>query len=151
MDSLKAKHNESISASIKIAILVGMLPKEYQDMCFQQATEAADPTDLEYNEMRDKIMNIANQRVSMVTPTPMDIDAVRDQHVEGGGEDWGSFGIMGRTRRAGKNLNLTMVLSQWEREGEREMAAAITVDNSDVGPGNVRASQREGERKRLHF
>ena len=41
--------------------------------------------------MRDKIMISASQRVSMVTPTPMDIDAVRDQHVEDGGEDWGSI------------------------------------------------------------
>ena len=38
--------------------------------------------------MRDKIMNIANQRVSMVTPTPMDIDAV-NQHVEDGVEPAG--------------------------------------------------------------
>ena len=34
-------------------------------------------------------MNIANQRVSMLTPTPMDIDAVREQNLEDGAEDWG--------------------------------------------------------------
>ena len=38
VDGLKMKHNEDISPPIKIAVLVGMLPKEYQDICFQQAT-----------------------------------------------------------------------------------------------------------------
>ena len=37
VDSLKMKHDETISASIEIAILVGMFPKEYQDLCFRQA------------------------------------------------------------------------------------------------------------------
>ena len=32
VDGLKMKHNEDLSAPIKIAVLVGMLPKEYQDM-----------------------------------------------------------------------------------------------------------------------
>ena len=54
VDSLKSKHNESISPSIRIAILVGMLPKAYQDMCFQQATGIADPADMQCNEMRTK-------------------------------------------------------------------------------------------------
>ena len=44
---------------------------------------------MQYKEMRDKIMNIANQRVSMVTPMPTDIDAVREHGGEDGGEDWG--------------------------------------------------------------
>ena len=47
------------------------------------------PVDMNYNEIRDKVMNIANQSVSMVTPAPMDIDAVRESHGEGGGGDWG--------------------------------------------------------------
>ena len=64
-DGLKMKHNEDISAPIKIAVLVSMLPKEYQDICFQQATgmssEAA--TETKYAELRDKIMSMAGQRV----------------------------------------------------------------------------------------
>ena len=89
VDGLKAKHNEYISASMRIAICVGMLPKDYQDMCSQQASGIGKPIGSTYNEMRDKIMNIANQRVSMITPTPMDIDAVRGYGGEDGGEDWG--------------------------------------------------------------
>ena len=85
VDGLKMKHNEEISAPVKIAVLVGMLPKEYQDMCFQQATgistEAA--TQEKYEELRDKVMGMAGQRVSMVTPTPMDIGALHQ-----GEESW---------------------------------------------------------------
>ena len=89
VDSLKMKHDEEIAAPIETAILVGMPPKEYRDMCFQQATGTAKPEEMQYNEMRNKITNIAIQRVSMITPTPMDIDAVRDYGGEDGGEDWG--------------------------------------------------------------
>ena len=77
VDGLKMKHNEELSAPIKIAVLVGMLPKEYQDMCFQQASGLSVVQDTHYYiELRDKIINIAGQRVSMITPTPMDIDAL---------------------------------------------------------------------------
>jgi len=77
VDGLKMKHNEDLSAPIKIAVLVGMLPKEYQDMIFQQASGMSVTQDENYyKELRDKIINIAGQRVSMITPTPMDIDAL---------------------------------------------------------------------------
>ena len=88
MDGLKMKHNEDLSAHIKIAVLVGMLPKKYQDMCFQQATGVSADSEVKYIELRDEIMNIANQRMCMITPTPMDIDAVNQQ----GGDEWGAFG-----------------------------------------------------------
>ena len=57
-------------------MLVGMLSKDYQDMCFQQATGVSADSEVKYHELRDKTMNIANQRMSMITPTSMDIDAV---------------------------------------------------------------------------
>ena len=69
---------DDISSPIKITVLVGMVPQEYQDICFQQATgissEAA--TQEKYDELRDKIMSMAGQRVSMSTPVPMDIGAL---------------------------------------------------------------------------
>ena len=65
MDGLKMKHNEDMPTPIKIAVLVGVLPKEYQDICFQQAagisSEAA--TGIKYVELSDKIMSMAGQRV----------------------------------------------------------------------------------------
>ena len=38
VDGPKMKHDEELSATIKIVVLVGMLPEDYQDMCFQQAS-----------------------------------------------------------------------------------------------------------------
>ena len=94
-DGLRVKHNEDISSPIKIAVLVGMLPKEYQDICFQQATgissEAA--TQEKYDELRDKIMSMAGQRVSMGTPVPMDIGALTHGPCPPSMVDeWGNFG-----------------------------------------------------------
>ena len=79
MDGLKMKHDEELSATIEIAVLVGMLPKDYLDMCFQQAslTRVQEDSEKTYLQLRDKISNIAAQRVSMITPTPMDIDALK--------------------------------------------------------------------------
>ena len=78
VDGLKMKHNEDISPPIKIAVLVGMLPKEYQDIYFQQelGTSSEAATQEQYEELRDKIMSMAGQRVSMSTPVPMDIGAL---------------------------------------------------------------------------
>ncbi len=89
VDGLKMKHNEDMSPSIKITVLVGMLPQEYQDICFQQATGiSSDAAPQEkYEELRDKIMSMAGQRVSMSTPVPMDIGALSQ------GDEWGNFGI----------------------------------------------------------
>ena len=72
------KHDESLSTPIKIAGLVGMFPQDYQDVCFQQAslTGVQEDSEKQYSELRDKILKIASQRVSMITPTPMDIDAL---------------------------------------------------------------------------
>ena len=67
VDSLKMKHDETIAASIKIAIVVGMLPKEYQDLCFRQATDVKMTEESQYAELRNKIMNIATRKHSMVT------------------------------------------------------------------------------------
>ena len=35
VDGMKMKHDEELSATMKIAVLAGMLPKDYQDMCLQ--------------------------------------------------------------------------------------------------------------------
>ena len=72
MDGLKMKHNEDISPPIKIVVFVCMLSKEYQDICFQQATgissEAA--TQEVYKELRDKVMGRAGQKGLNDYPSP---------------------------------------------------------------------------------
>ncbi len=93
VDGLKMKHNEEISAPMKIVVVVGVLPKEYQDMCCQQATGVSADSEVKYIELRDKIMNIANQRMSMTTPTPMDIDAVNQQGGSERNDMWGYGGM----------------------------------------------------------
>ena len=70
VDSLKMKHDDKISAPIKIAIVVGMLPKGYQDMCSHQATGVSADSGVKYIELRDKMVNIASQRISMITQHP---------------------------------------------------------------------------------
>ena len=92
VDGLRMKHNENISPPIKIAVLVGMLPKEYQDICFQQATGVSSEAGAHerYEELSDKVMGMAGQRVSMTTPVPMDIGALSQ------GDEWG--GILESTR-----------------------------------------------------
>ena len=61
VDGLKMKHNEDISSPIKFVVLVGMLSKEYQDICFQQATgissEAATQEKYDYEHGRIKGVN----------------------------------------------------------------------------------------------
>ena len=92
MGGLKMKHDEDSSATVKNVVLVGMLSKEDQDMCFQQASVTWVEQDSETKciELRDKIMNIANQHVYMITPTPMDIDALNRQSEEDWGDIWNS-------------------------------------------------------------
>ena len=57
-------------------------------MFFQQAsaTGVAEDSQIKYTALREKIMNIANQRVSMITPTPMDIDALNHAREA---DEWG--------------------------------------------------------------
>lgn len=61
------------------------------------------------------------------------------------------FGTMGRAHRARKNLNSIMGLSQWEREGEKEMAVTIIAGNLGIGPGSVQATPREEEKEKPRF
>ena len=71
---LKSKFGEELSNGIKMAILVGMLPQEYQDMCMQAAcTMGKEP---KYEALRDHVFNVANQRIQAAHPTPMDVGNV---------------------------------------------------------------------------
>lgn len=58
---------------IKTAILISIIPREYQDMVFQLGTGQVDA---EYKEIRDKVVSVAGNRGQMATPVPMDIGQV---------------------------------------------------------------------------
>ena len=78
---LETTFNERITENIKLAVLIGMLPKDYQDMAMQNVGLMSD---MKYKEVRDYIINVATQRLFMYKPTPMDIDGVWN-------EEWGCW------------------------------------------------------------
>ena len=51
----------------KVAILIGMIPKEYQDLILQNGTLLADG-DLKFTTIRDYVINVASQKLHMVRP-----------------------------------------------------------------------------------
>ena len=55
---------------MRLALLIGMLPKEYQDMILQ--TSVVREEKMKYETLRDHVINVATQ-MQMVKPTPMDI------------------------------------------------------------------------------
>ena len=65
VNAVKNRYNEDLNGNIKLAILIGMLPKEYQDMCLQTSCMT---TKIIYESMRDNVSNIANQRMHMTEP-----------------------------------------------------------------------------------
>ena len=70
-----------------MAILVNMLPREYQDVAMQFSCGKK----LKYEEMRDHILGIAKQKVQMAKPVPMDVGSLENPEGKssGGNEDWG--------------------------------------------------------------
>ena len=71
---LKSRYGEDVSGKIKMAIFVGMLPKELQDLVLQNSAMTSD--DIPYEKIRDQVLSIANQRIAMRHPykdDPMDL------------------------------------------------------------------------------
>jgi hypothetical protein len=81
---LRSEFEEKLSPKMQMAILTSILPADLQDFIFQQATEKD-----EYHTIRDRVMALARNRVSMATPTPMEIGNVGYDWQPGeGGEDY---------------------------------------------------------------
>ena len=64
--SLENRFDEGIKERLKSAILIGMIPKEYQDMVLQTFAVS---TDFQLSGIRDYIINVANNRAQMNKPT----------------------------------------------------------------------------------
>ncbi len=85
-------------------------------MCFQHATGVSAVQDMQYySELRDKIINKARQCVSMITPTPMEIDALNHAR---DADEWGISGIMVLQVSLGRihfhqRINTNMKLILW--------------------------------------
>ena len=71
----KSRYSEEAPASMKLAVLVGMPPRDYQDMILQ-TTCAKDGGEVSYEEMKDHILVVTSQKMTMINPIPMDLDEV---------------------------------------------------------------------------
>ena len=67
---MKSRFAEDSNNDIKLAVLVGILPKGYQDIVLQ-TTSVTDK--VQYENIRDNIVNMANQKVEILQPRPKDI------------------------------------------------------------------------------
>ena len=69
--AFKAKFNEKLSMNMQVAVVIGMAPAEIQDSIFQQWKGEGGEVELEkdWKVVRDKIMALVANRVSMGTPT----------------------------------------------------------------------------------
>ena len=128
-----------------------MFPKEYQDMCFQQAPGVSADSEVKYIELRNEIMSIANQEVFMITPTPMAIDAVNQQ----GGSEWNDMWGYGGMSPPGMGWEDPQYACDIDSVGKgngfgkgrgKGDGSCIFVDNLGIGPGNVQTSARDEEK-----
>ena len=71
--ALKNRYEQDLGDNRKLAIWVGMLPKEYQDMVLQNSTMMSQ---IKYDAARDYVLNVASQKMQMACPVPMDVGAV---------------------------------------------------------------------------
>ena len=70
---LKSRYGEEINGNLRMAIFLGMLPKEYQDLIMQQSVMLKD---VSYEHWRDHIINVVNQKQQMRKPTDMELGNV---------------------------------------------------------------------------
>ena len=82
--NLFSRYGETLGDKLKLAMLVGMIPKEFQDLVLQNgmSVECAD-----YAKQRDFILGIASSRAQMARPVPMELGAVGREGEEEG-EYW---------------------------------------------------------------
>ena len=68
VSQLRGRHQEEIGEKIRISILIGMLPKEYQEMILQNGITMRE--DSKYQGVRDFILNVANQKLQLSRRLP---------------------------------------------------------------------------------
>ena len=88
---LRNTHEENLGENVKIAVLIGMLPKEYQDICFHMGSTPG--SKIGYEDIRTRVVNLANQRIQLATPTPMDLGSMEFPNGHRSGEwnnGWGT-------------------------------------------------------------
>ena len=76
--NLQTRYSQTLGGHLKLAIFVGMLPKEFQGLILQNG-QTLDKAD--YAVSRDYVLGIVNQRAQMARPVPMEVGMV--------GGEWG--------------------------------------------------------------
>ena len=87
MTSLRSRYNQTINDSMKLALLLGMLPRDYQDLVMQSAMIRENS--MLYEEARDHIIKLTTQKLNMAKPVPMDISGMEKG---GDGQPWAGGG-----------------------------------------------------------
>ena len=60
-----------------MAILVSMVPSEFQSLVIQNGTGRL--ADMKYNVQRDDLLNLAEQKIQMKRPSPTGVNNVNDE------------------------------------------------------------------------
>ena len=88
---LEREFDEKLSPNIKLAVFVGMLPKELQDEVYRSAENGK----AEFEKAKDRIRAIAGNRIAQDTPQPMDIGQMAVEENYGAWEEAGIWGEVG--------------------------------------------------------
>ena len=114
--NLKTEHDIDLDPRIKVALLTAMLPADLQDYVFQWSDGKST-----CEEMRDRIISMAINRVSMSKPIPMEVDA-----------GWKIVKGRGRWRRTRKDINEERTINAVPVESAFRPVGAgeITVDSA---------------------
>ena len=83
--ALKSRYGEEVAGNLKHAIFIGMMPKELQDVLWQNASMVREAKST-YESSRDYILNLVNQKLQMMKPVPMDVGGVEGKF--GGDRVW---------------------------------------------------------------
>ena len=86
---LEREFDEKLSPNIKLAVFVGMMPKELQDEVYRSAENGK----AEFEKAKDRIRAIAGNRIAQDTPQPMDIGQMAVEEDFGLGGEEGTWGI----------------------------------------------------------
>jgi hypothetical protein len=80
--ALGAEHDITVDMKIKTAVLTSMCPEEVQNLIFQWMDNKTT-----FDELRDKVVALSQNRAGEAKPKPMEVDCVKDDwwYWEGGG------------------------------------------------------------------